>query len=147
MINSVLVVCIGNICRSPIAEALLQKKFNTKGQKTQVSSAGLGALVNYPADETSQELMLKKGIDISTHRARQLTPELVFASDFIITMTTDQTKELERLYPGAKGRVYRLGHWGEFDVVDPYKRPKAIFEQACALIEQGVDEWYDKLVG
>jgi protein-tyrosine phosphatase len=145
MDNKILIVCIGNICRSPIAEGLFVEKFRGNGKNAQISSAGLSALVNYPADATSQELMLNKGFDISKHRARQLTPELVFESDIIITMTTDQTKEVEKILPGAKGRVYRIGYWGGFDVVDPYKRPKAIFEQAFALIEQGVDEWYERL--
>jgi protein-tyrosine phosphatase len=144
MDNKILIVCIGNICRSPIAERLFIEKFRENGKTPQISSAGLGALVDNPADAISQELMLTRGFDISKHKARQLTPELVFASDIIITMTTDQTKEVEKLYPGAKGRVYRIGHWGGFDVVDPYKRPKAIFEQAFALIEQGVDEWYKR---
>lgn len=145
MDNRILVVCIGNICRSPIAEAMLISKFQQSDKKTKVSSAGLGALVNHPADNTSQELMLTQGIDISAHRARQLTPELVYASDIILTMSTEQTKEVEKLYSISKGRVYRLGHWGEFDIVDPYKRPKVIFEQAFALIQQGVDDWFKKL--
>lgn len=147
MINSILVLCIGNICRSPIAEAMLARKFKELGFDTKVSSAGLGALVDSPADPISQELSLENGLDISEHRARQLTPDMVFASDMIITMSSKQTKEVEQLYSGVKGRCYRLGHWGEFDVVDPYKRPRAIFEQAYALIEQGIGEWSKRLAG
>lgn len=144
MNNKILIVCIGNICRSPIAERLFIEKFRANGKTSQISSAGLGALVDHPADAISQELMLNRGFDISKHRARQLTQELVFDSDIIMTMTTDQTKEVEKIFPGVKGRVYRIGHWDSFDVVDPYKRPKVIFEQAFALIEQGVDEWFKR---
>ena len=60
-------------------------------------------------------------------------------------MSTDQQKQVEFNYPGTCGRVHRLGKWGGYDVPDPFQRPKPVFEQALALIEQGVDEWYRKL--
>ncbi|MDF1827340.1 MAG: low molecular weight phosphotyrosine protein phosphatase [Legionellaceae bacterium] len=143
--NHVLIICIGNICRSPIAEALLAVAVQKKHPEVVVSSAGLGALVGRPADPMSQELMTARGIDISAHRARQISPELVFNSDLILTMSTEQTRQLEQHYPGACGRVHRLGKWGEYDIPDPFKRPKTAFEQAFILIEQGINEWHRKL--
>lgn len=143
--NHVLIICIGNICRSPIAEALLAVAVQKTHPEVVVSSAGLGALVGRPADPMSQELMTAHGIDISAHRARQISPELVFNSDLILTMSTEQTRQLEQQYPGACGRVHRLGKWGEYDIPDPYKRPKTAFEQAFILIEQGINEWHRKL--
>ena len=145
MINSVLVLCIGNICRSPIAEAMLARKFKDSGFDTKVSSAGLGALVNSPADPISQELSLENGLDISGHRARQLTSEIARSADLIITMSSDQTKEVVRLYPFTAGRVHRVGKWEGFDIPDPYRRPKVIFEQAYHLIKLGIDEWVAKV--
>jgi protein-tyrosine phosphatase len=143
--NHVLIICIGNICRSPIAEALLAVAVQKTHPEVVVSSAGLGALVGRPADPMSQELMTARGIDISAHRARQISPELVFNSDLILTMSTEQTRQLEQQYPGACGRVHRLGKWGEYDIPDPFKRPKTAFEQAFILIEQGINEWHRKL--
>lgn len=140
--NNLLVICIGNICRSPIAEALLISKLANTHPNIKVSSAGLGALINRPADPISQELMLERGIDISQHRAKQFTPELAFASDLILTMNTEQQQEVEKKLPSMCGRVHRLGKWGGFDIPDPFKRPREIFEQAFVLIDQGVDEWY-----
>ena len=110
-----------------------------------VTSAGLGALVDYPADATGQALMMQKGIDMSGHRARQISQDILFGSELIITMSTDQQKQVEFNYPGTCGRVHRLGKWGGYDVPDPFQRPTLVFEQALALIEQGVDEWYRKL--
>jgi protein-tyrosine phosphatase len=69
----------------------------------------------------------------------------VFASDLILTMSTDLQKHVESEYPGASGRVHRLGKFGCYDVPDPFQRPKLVFEQALALMEQGVDEWYRTL--
>ena len=145
MIKNVLIICIGNICRSPIGEALLAVAVQKTHPEVVVSSAGLGALVGRPADPVSQELMQARGLDISAHRARQTTPELIFGSDLILTMSTEQQLQLEQEYPGARGRVHRIGKWGEYDISDPFKRPKTAFEHALILIEQGIDEWYRKL--
>lgn len=145
MINNVLIICIGNICRSPIAEALLAVAVQETHPEVVVSSAGLGALVGRPADPMSQELMNARGLDISKHRARQISPEIVFNSDLILTMSHEQTKQLEKQFPGACGRVHRLGKFGEYDIADPFKRPKTAFEQALILIEQGIDAWHRKL--
>ncbi len=128
-----------------MGEALLAEAVQKTHPDVVVSSAGLGALVGRPADPITQELMYARGLDVSTHRARQTTPELIFSSDLILTMSTEQQLQLEKQYPSARGRVHRIGKWGEYDISDPFKRPKAAFEHALILIEQGIDEWYRKL--
>ncbi len=130
-----------------MAEALLREELAKTGEGYDVQSAGLGALVGHPADETAQKLMRRIGIDISGHRARQLDSDLVHWADLILVMETSQKKTLESGEPSARGRVYRLGEWGDFDVPDPYKRPEEAFEQALTLISQGVSEWIPKLRG
>ena len=145
MIQNVLIICVGNICRSPMGEALLASKLQRSHPDAVVHSAGLGALVGIPADPVAYTFMKARNIDISAHRARQTSSEILFASDLILTMTTDQQQQLEQQYPGTRGRVHRLGKWGSYDVPDPFQRPEAIFEQALMLIDQGVDEWYRKL--
>ena len=65
----ILVVCTGNICRSPTGEYCLKKEL---GPEFEVMSAGLGALVDHPAHELSQKIALEHGIDMSAHRARQI---------------------------------------------------------------------------
>src|SRR3546814_2115764 len=67
--NRILLVCIGNICRSPLAEALLKQHFPDKT----VHSAGLAALVGHPADSTAQDIAHQHGLDLSAHRAQQIT--------------------------------------------------------------------------
>lgn len=145
MINTVLVICVGNICRSPIGEALFTEKLRKHVSTVHVSSAGLGALVGWPADSIAQTLMIERGLDISYHRARQISPQLLFDSDIIFTMTSKQLEEIEGSLPSIRGRVHRLGHWGGYDVPDPFQRPREAFEQALVLIEQGVRDWYEKL--
>ena len=146
MIQTVLIICVGNICRSPIAEALFLARLKQEGLlNIEVCSAGLAALVGRPADDVGQALMLERDIDLSKHRAQQVSTELLYRSDLILTMSSDQQREVESNAPGTCGRVHRLGKWSGYDVPDPYQRPKLVFEQAVALIEQGVDEWYRKL--
>ncbi len=145
MINKILILCVGNICRSPMAEALLATKLADTVPLAVVSSAGLGALVGRPADPLAQELMLARGMDISGHRARQASPDIILDADLILTMSSGQQLDVESRIPSVRGRVHRLGKWGEYDIPDPYKRPKSAFEQALILIEQSVDDWHKKL--
>lgn len=143
MIQRILIICIGNICRSPMAEIMALQKFNKTA--INITSAGLGALVNEPAHPISCELMMQRGLDLSLHRARQLNTEMVFDADLIWTMTQDQVQQVQAQFPSAKGRVFRIGHWLDIDVADPFRRPLAIFEQAMVLIEQSIEEWCKKL--
>lgn len=144
MIQKLLILCIGNICRSPIAEGLFADKLSiTPG--VSIQSAGLSALVGQPADPLSCLLMTERGLDISAHRARQVTQNLLFDADLILTMTRDQQEQVQANYPSSRGRVYRLGEWTGIDIVDPFQRPRVVFEQVMVLIEQSMDEWYEHL--
>lgn len=141
MIRNVLVICEGNICRSPMAAALLYSFLEKHDAQINILSAGLHALCGAEADPTAQKLMLQKGLSIKDHRAKQLSNEMILDAELILTMTHKQQKEIENNFPTSSGKVYRLGKWGEFDVIDPYKRPLSVFEHSLALIEAGVTEW------
>src|SRR5690554_1527663 len=91
MFKSILVVCVGNICRSPTGEALLKGKLEGRG--IEVSSAGLGALVGKPVDATAAEVMAAAGYHLPDHQARQLTPDMLRAADLVLAM---EQKHLER---------------------------------------------------
>ncbi len=140
MFSRILTVCIGNICRSPMAEAELAHRLRQRGIQAVVESAGIAALVGKPADPTAQELMAARGIDISGHRARQLLPQLIRQFELILVMEEEQQRLVEEILPSARGRVHRIGRWGGFDVPDPYRRERAAFERALELIVRGVDD-------
>ena len=137
-----MVVCIGNICRSPIGEALLKEQH----PHLNIFSSGLGALVGKPADPLSVELMAEKGIDISEHRAQQINTVLVGSADLILTMEQSHIDRLHSQYPESRGKVYLIGKWIENqEVPDPYKKDKAAFSHALELIEAGLEAWKNKL--
>lgn len=141
MINKVLFICIGNICRSPMAEGLFKQALPEKA----VFSAGLSAMVGDAADPLSIQLMDERGIDIREHRARSLAGWMISETDLIVTMDMDQKRFIEHRYPGAKGKVIRIGEYGKFDVPDPYRLSPSAFRHSLNLIEQGIDQLVERI--
>jgi protein-tyrosine phosphatase len=141
LVDRILMVCVGNVCRSPMAEGLLCDRLARRGFGARVESAGLGALVGRPADPIAVELLAERGVDISAHRARQLTPEILFAAELVFVMETIHQRDIERLMPSTRGRVHLIGRYGGFEVPDPYQQPRPAFERALELIERGLDDF------
>lgn len=144
MISKLLFVCIGNVCRSPMAEGLFAKRLKKKGKFT-IASAGLHALVDQPAVCEAQETMRNIGIGISHHRARQLSTEMILASDLILVMEKLQKREIEFLAPCVRGKVHLIGKWSGFEIPDPYNEPMQAFENCLQLLEQGWQDWQLRL--
>ncbi|WP_201582607.1 low molecular weight protein-tyrosine-phosphatase [Psychrobacter jeotgali] len=139
--DNILVVCVGNICRSPIAEALLSEQYPQKN----IDSAGVSALVGHSADSKAIEAMKNDGIDISNHIAKQIDESLVVKSDLILTMSDHQTKWIESQWPHSRGKTFKIGHWIDKDIADPYKLDKQAFETAKQDIIDSLDQWTDKI--
>ncbi len=144
MIRNILVVCVGNICRSPMAEALLKSALRGQDGIT-VESAGLGALVGYPADDYALELMREMGEEVSAHRARQIHPDMVREADLVLVMEARQKRAIDDADPTARGKVHRLGEWQDRDIDDPYRQDKAAFAEALEEIQEGVASWVEKI--
>jgi protein-tyrosine phosphatase len=127
-----------------MAEALLKRELREQDGFT-VESAGLGALVGYPASEFSIELMDELGVDISAHRARQIHPDMVREADLVLVMEAGHKRAIDDADATARGKVYRLGEWQDKDIDDPYRQPKAAFADALEDIELGVASWVEKI--
>ncbi len=138
MASRILMVCTGNICRSPMAESLLAANLQRGGVRAVVESAGIAAQVGRHADPTAQALLLARGIDLGPHRARQLTAEMLRSFDLVLVMEAAQQRLLELEHPAVRGRIRRLGWIGDFDIPDPYRRGTAAFEQSLALIDRAL---------
>ena len=110
-----------------------------------VESAGLGALVGHPADEFAIELMRERGIDITSHRAQQLHPDMVKAADLILVMEHGHKQAIDAMDQAARGKVQRLGEWQDMEIGDPYRQSKEVFAEALQDIEDGVADWVERL--
>lgn len=110
-----------------------------------VLSAGLGALVGMPADDTAVRLMRERSIDITAHRAQQVNRALCTQADLVLVMDTEQRGRLEGLYPQVRGRVFRVGEHGKRDIPDPYRQPEQAFRYALTLIDEGLGEWLHRI--
>lgn len=140
MFKRILIVCIGNICRSPTAEYLFRQRLASRD--IQVGSAGLGALVDSPMDATALQLMAGHGIDGTGHRARALTTTLLHEADLILAMEARHVGSLGRFAPEVTGKVLLLDKWVQGrDIPDPYRKERATFEQVYGMIADGVDSW------
>ena len=142
MFENVMMVCIGNICRSPIAEVYLKHL----RPELNVYSSGLGALVGKPADPISVELMHEKSINLNTHAAQQINSVLVSNADLILTMEQKHVDAIQNKYPESRGKVHLISKWtNNQDIPDPYKKKKEAFELASNMIETGIDAWKNKV--
>ncbi|WP_257264324.1 low molecular weight protein-tyrosine-phosphatase [Endozoicomonas sp. ONNA2] len=146
MFNTILVVCVGNICRSPTAEYMFRKQLNCLGKNINVQSAGLGAPVGKPAAEPATQLAAQHGIDLSPHIARQLTAEMIHEHDLILVMEENHIKECESITPAARGKTHLLGRWNNgIEIPDPYRKGDIAYELAFDLIQTSVNQWVYKL--
>ena len=140
MFQNILVVCMGNICRSPTAERILQKKLPNH----RISSAGINALAGKDADFQAIKTALKHGVIVAGHTARQLTPQMCDEADLILVMEPAHID----IQPSARSKAFLLAQWlPKKNIPDPFKQSSEMFEAVFLQIEQAADTWADKLSG
>ena len=128
-----------------MAEALLRDGLKKRGSAIQVSSAGIGAMDGYSIDPIAVKLMQEQGIDASSHQSAKFSTATGLQNDLIFVMTKDMREAVLTGCPALFGRVYRLGHWGNFDIADPHMRGEEAFRKALKLIESGVAQWLERI--
>ena len=145
MFKSILMVCTGNICRSPMAEYLLKNYCQDKHPEISVQSAGVGALIDHPISKHAKELLNKQSIDTSSHNSRQITETIVKNSDLILVAESHHARAITDQFPFSKGKVHLICKWMNTEIPDPYRCPMEAYEGCLELIEKGLNEWIKKL--
>ena len=145
MYQRILVVCTGNICRSPMGEYLLRSRLAEAGKAGEIRSAGVGALVGEPAEPEAIERMQALGIDLSPHRAQQASVVLCRWAELVLVMEPHHREALGDIDPTVRGKTFLLGYWGKFEIPDPYRRSAAAWDEAAALIDTGIGQWVARL--
>ncbi|EIW4430935.1 protein tyrosine phosphatase [Escherichia coli] len=142
MFDSILVVCTGNICRSPIGERILQNKFPLK----HVASAGTFALVGKKADKSAEKIANKYGISLDGHEGRQFTAAIGHKYDLILVMEKSHIEYISEKVPEVRGKTMLLGHWlDRKEIPDPYGKSDEVFELVYKLIDDACRLWGEKI--
>ena len=136
-------VCLGNICRSPTAEGVLRDLVAREAPelRIEIDSAGTADYhIGEPPDSRAQRAALRRGIDLSAMRARQIAPEDFTRFDLILAMDCANLRDLEsmRPHPGpAKARLFLefARDRGRLEVPDPYYGDARGFEEVLDLCE------------
>ncbi|WP_041394452.1 protein-tyrosine-phosphatase [Photobacterium profundum] len=142
MFDKILVVCVGNICRSPSGEYLLKQLLPQK----KIASAGVGALIGKPADSMATRVAELKGVSLEHHVAQQLTSELCLEYELILVMEKAHIEAVSKIAPEARGKTMLFGQWvGQKDIPDPYRQSQEAFEYVYCLIDEAAKAWARKL--
>ena len=143
----VLFVCMGNICRSPTAEGVFRHKVSEAGLEEQIHIDSAGTIAyheGHPPDPRAQKAALKRGIDLSSQRARRVSGEDFEAFDLVIAMDSDNHYELEMICPpGYEDRLHMFLKFAqntrEIEVPDPYYGGSGGFETVLDMIEDAAE--------
>lgn len=142
MFNKILVVCVGNICRSPTGERLLKNYLPSLN----VESAGLGALVGKGADDSAISIAALHNVSLEGHCARQVSGKMCREYDLILTMEKRHITRLCDIAPEMRGKVMLFGHWDdEREIPDPYLKSRDAFEAVYHLLDQSARQWAQAL--
>lgn len=140
---SVLFVCLGNICRSPLAEGVFRSEAERAGLDVEIDSAGTGDWhLGHPPDNRAQAVAERNGFDIGHLRARLVTPEDFERFDYLVAMDASNLANLQAMQPeGAKAKLVRLMEFapseGVTDVPDPYHGGPEGFDETHRLVAAG----------
>ena len=138
---SVLIVCTGNTCRSPMAKGILEKLLS--GRNVFVYSAGVSSSKNLPPSDYAQRFVARLGGDISRHRSQPLTPEMIEDADLILVMEKWHLLKIKEIKPEAENKVFMLSSYPEKegkDISDPIGLPYESFFEIGHEIERYLEK-------
>ncbi len=145
----ILLVCTGNICRSPMAECIMRQEFEQRKEDIEIRSAGTGAWDGASASEGAYLVSLENQLDLSHHRATLLTRDLVDEADLVLTMARHHRVRVEEL--GGTGKTFLLGEYASetgsnAEVCDPFGSDLPVYRETFVEIQELVRAVVDRFV-
>lgn len=146
---NILIVCTANICRSPVAAALLSDRLRRQGLPDwRVRSAGTWAMEPRGASRYSIEVARREGLDLSRHRATMIDERHLTDADLVLTMEVGHAEALRAEFPQQAHKVYMLaemvGH--TYNIADPYGGPLEEYERMYEGLAEVIDNGLDRII-
>lgn len=149
MSKRILVVCTGNVCRSPMAAALLRARIisDGKGDIYHIESAGTWGANGEPATAHAQEVMRARGLSLRDHRAQTITPEMVRQADLVLVMTRNHRDALAAEVSDARRKLHLFSELCglEYDIPDPYGNSLETYAQCADALAQLIERGYSQI--
>ncbi|MEO8909382.1 MAG: low molecular weight protein arginine phosphatase [Gemmatimonadaceae bacterium] len=147
---NLLFVCSGNTCRSPLAEALARKIADRRGiADVSVSSAGTNAWDNFPATDEALLVGMERGLDLTGHRSRKLTPGIVSEADLVFVMTPGHLEQVKQM--GGRGKVHVIDEYASGTsnegITDPYGGDLEAYRETADILERELERLFDRIKG
>lgn len=142
----VLMVCTGNICRSPMAELLCRDYAEARGRVMEVRSAGTAGLIDQPADPKAVAVCRELDLDLSAHRSQGITDELIAWADYVLVMEYAHASYVREHFPAVGEKLMLLGTFGGMvEIADPLGGWTFRFRRSRNDIKKCVDGFVDRL--
>jgi protein-tyrosine-phosphatase len=149
--SSVLFVCTGNSCRSPMAEVIFRahlQQQNLLDATWRVESAGTWASDGAPAAQNAVELMARRGLDLSKHRSRTVTAAMLAQFQLILVMETNHKEALLIEFPTLKDRIFMLSEMvgRKISVADPVTKDISVYQLCAKEMEAYIVQGWKKIL-